>query len=238
MIAAMASGHPEESEPGAEDVAVAGLDREERGIWCHARIIQRAAARGKRNQTVPLRCSPVIRRTVPAARPHDDAFGGDAAVLQALDPVEQGAVGDPGRGEDAVAARHVLERVDAVQILDSPAMGAGALVVVAEQQAALDLPADAAQGGRGEHALGGAARPHVDVDRGVGIGGGDDPGDVAVGDQHDAAAERAQLGDQLGVARPVEHAGDQLVRIDALGLGDRADIVGRRPVEADHALGA
>ena len=57
---------------------------------------------------------------------------------------------------------------------------------------------------------------------GVGVGGRDHPGDVAVGDQLDAAAERAQLGDQLGVARAVEHADDDLVGLDALGRGDRA----------------
>ena len=72
-----------------------------------------------------------------------------------------------------------------------------ALVVVAEQQPALELAADAAQRRRREHALGRAARAHIDVDRRVGIGDRDHPGDVAVGDQHDAAAEAAQLGDQL-----------------------------------------
>ena len=79
--------------------------------------------------------------------------------------------------------------------------GAGALVVVAEQQAALHLAADAAQRCGGEHALGRAAGANVDVDAGFGVGDGDDAGDVAVGDQLDGAAKRAQLGDDAGVTR-------------------------------------
>ena len=105
--------------------------------------------------------------------------------------------------------------------VDPPFGGAGALGVVAEHEPALELAADAAQGRRGEHALRRAARAHIDVDRRVGIGDRDHPGDVAVGDELDAAAERAQLGDQVGVARPVEHADDDVGRVDALGGGDR-----------------
>ena len=85
---------------------------------------------------------------------HDDAFGFDAAALATLDALEQRPVGDAGRGENAVAARQVLEAVDAVQILDAPAVGPGALVVVAEQQAPLDLPADAAERGGGPSGCG------------------------------------------------------------------------------------
>ena len=168
---------------------------------------------------------------------HDDRFRGDAAALAALDALEQRAVGNPGRGEDAVALGHVLEEIDAVEVLDPPAPRAPALVVVAEQQAALDLPADTGQRGGREHALGRAARSHVNVDRGLGIGGGDDPGDVAVGDQHDPATDRAQLGDHRGVARAIEHAGNDLVGLDALGGGETVDVVGRRLGQVDRARG-
>ena len=89
--------------------------------------------------------------------------------------------------------------------------------------------------GRRQHALGRAARAHVHIDRGVGIGDRDHARDVAVGDQVDAAADAAQLCDQLLVARAVEHHDDDLVRIDALGLGQRLDIGGRGLVERDQA---
>ena len=46
----------------------------------------------------------------------------------------------------------------------------GPLVVVAEQQPALHLAADAAQRRRRQHALGRAADAHIDVDAGVRVG--------------------------------------------------------------------
>src|SRR3546814_5267593 len=74
-------------------------------------------------------------------------------------------------------------------------------VVVAEEEAALELAADAAQRGGGEHAPGRAARSHIDVDIGFGVGRRDDARDVAIGDQRDAAADRTQLGDDRFMAR-------------------------------------
>src|SRR5690606_40458856 len=59
---------------------------------------------------------------------------------------------------------------------------------------------DAAECSRGQHAFGRAARAHVEVDRGVGIGDRDHAGDVTIGNELDAAADRAQLGDQRSVA--------------------------------------
>src|SRR4051794_337407 len=44
---------------------------------------------------------------------HDDAFGRDA-VRPALDALEQRAVGDARRGEDAVALGEILEMIDPV----------------------------------------------------------------------------------------------------------------------------
>ena len=102
------------------------------------------------------------------------------------------------------------------------------LVVVAEQQAALELAADAAQRGCGQHAFRCAARAHVDVDGGVLVGHRDHARDIAIGDQHDAAAEAAQFGDQVGMARAVEHAHDDVVGLYALGSSHGLDVLGRR----------
>ena len=160
---------PGDGEPGAQDVAVSRARRRaaaDRSSGVMRRDNTAALRRcGTRDQTPPLRCSPLTRRTVPELARMTMLSVSMHAVLAALDPAEQRAVGDPGGGEDAVAAGHVLERVDAVEVLDPPAPRAAALVVVAEQQAALDLPADAAQRGGGEHAFGRAARADVDVDR-------------------------------------------------------------------------
>ena len=105
-------------------------------------------------------------------------------------------------------------------------------------QAALHLAADAAQRGGRQHALGRAADAEVDVDAGfLGVGGPDDAGDVAVGDELDAGTGLAHGGDQLGMARPVENAGGDLRYAHALGLGQRVEGVGGRRVEIDDAVG-
>ena len=56
----------------------------------------------------------------------------------------------------------------------------------------------------------------------------DHAGDVAVGDQADAGAGLADRRDELGVARPVEDQGGDLVRLDALRLGEAVDVLLRR----------
>src|SRR3546814_19748939 len=61
-----------------------------------------------------------------------------------------------------------------------------------------------------------AARSHIDVDIGFGVGRRDAARDVAVGDQRDAAADRTQLGDDRFMARAVEHADDDLFGLAAL----------------------
>src|SRR5688500_6573365 len=56
---------------------------------------------------------------------HDHAFGGHRPALQSLDALQERAVGDPGRGEDAVALGELGEVVLAVEVGDPPAPGAG-----------------------------------------------------------------------------------------------------------------
>src|SRR3546814_5807231 len=83
-----------------------------------------------------------------------------------------------------LAAGEILEVIDAVDILDAPFLRAQPFVVVAEEEAALELAADAAQRGGGEHALGRAARSHIDVDIGFGVGRREDDRDVEIGRAH------------------------------------------------------
>ena len=116
-------------------------------------------------------------------------------------------------------------------------LGAAALVVVAEQQTALHLAADAAQRRGGQHALGRAARADIHVDPGFRVGGGDDSADVAVGDQHDARAGGAHLGDQFGMARTVEDADDEIGDLGLLRLGEIFQVNRRLLVDIDKIVG-
>ena len=157
--------------------------------------------------------------------------------VAAMHALQQRPVGHAGRGEDAVALGHVLQAIDAVEVLDPPAARAGDLVVVAEHEPALHLPADAAQRGRREHALGRAAGADVDVDAGVRVGRRDHAGDIAVGDQPDAAAERAKLGDDSVV--PVRSSTQAMISAGStpLALAIERTLSATELREVDRAFG-
>src|SRR3546814_9095723 len=84
---------------------------------------------------------------------HHHAFGRHPAA-HPLDAFEQRAIGDAGGREDAIARGEIVELVDLVEIVDPPFARPRAFVVVAEHQPALELPTDAAQRRRGDHAFG------------------------------------------------------------------------------------
>src|SRR5205823_7342854 len=142
-------------------------------------------------------------------------------------------VGNPGRGEHHVARGEIEQFVFAIEVGNSDAMGAGALVVVAEQQPALHLPADAAQRRRRQYAFRRPARADIHVDPGLRFGGGNDAADITVRDQSDPGPGLAYLGDQLGVARAVEDADDKVRNLDLLRLGQVLQVRRRRLVEVD-----
>ena len=123
-----------------------------------------------------------------------------------------------------------------MEIGDADAVSATPLVVLAEQQPRLHLPADAAQRRGGQHAFGRATRAHIDIDTGLRGRGGDDAADVAVADQHDAGAGLAHLGDQLGMTRPVEDAHDEVGDRDLFGSRQLAQILCRSPIEIDEIV--
>src|SRR6185503_599309 len=84
------------------------------------------------------------------------------------------------------------------------ALATGPLLVVAVLEAGLDLAAEAAHGGSGDHALRGPADAHDRVHAGALDRAADRGGEVAVGNELDARARAPDLGDEVGVARPVE----------------------------------
>src|SRR5690606_34097960 len=72
---------------------------------------------------------------------HHQRFGGEPAARLALHAFQQRAVGDAGGGEDHVASRQFGEAVFAVEVGDADAAGAFFFIVVAEDEAALNLAA-------------------------------------------------------------------------------------------------
>ena len=69
----------------------------------------------------------------------------------------------------------------------------------------------------------------------AGVGGMDHAGHVAVGDQPHRGAGLADGGDQVGVARAVEHQRGDVLGLHALGLGERDDVLVGGRVEIDDA---
>ena len=161
---------------------------------------------------------------------------GDDPAGEAPHAAQHGAVGHPRRGEHHVAAREVVEIVDAVQVGDAHALRARLLVVVAEVKLALHLAADRAQRRRREDALGRAADAHVDVDAAVRSRRGDHAGDVAVADQADAGAGLAHRRDQLLMARPIEDQHHEVADVDVLGPGQVLQVLRGARLEVHQAV--
>ena len=85
-----------------------------------------------------------------------------------------------------------------------------------------------------------AADAHRGVDAGAAHGGRDAGREVAVGDQLDARAGLADLGDEIVMALAVEHDDGQLVDVALEGLGDLAEVLvrpARRGRRARAAVG-
>ncbi len=97
----------------------------------------------------------------------------------------------------------------------------------------LQLAAEAAQRRRRQHCLARAADPDREMVVRAAHRGADRRRDVTVLDQLDARARRADLLDQVVVARTVEDDRSDVVDHAAERVGDRADVVADRAVERD-----
>ncbi|KAG1647663.1 hypothetical protein GQR58_030425 [Nymphon striatum] len=148
---------------------------------------------------------------------------------------EQIAIGDAGGSEEAVVAGHQIIGVElAIEVVAGVESGL-AFRVVARPQAALDLAAHALERRSGDDALGGAADAEEHIDACIGPRRCDRAGDVAVGNQPDTSPSRADLFDQLVVARPVEDHGGQVANTFALRARDAMQVLGDGGVEVDGA---
>ena len=182
------------------------------------------------------RCSARIQRTVPVTE-RITTVSVSMTSLPKRTPAQHRAVGDAGRGEQAVAAHHVLHLVVLARIGDAHLGGALALLLGVEHQPALHLAADAAQRRRRQHAFRRAADAEIDVDAGcpasaVWMTPATSPSVIRRTDApvlRTAAIRSAWRGRSRMSAV-------MFVRLHALGLGERADVFLRRRVEIDDAL--
>src|SRR5262249_15860974 len=127
------------------------------------------------------------------------------AFAEEAHPFEEGAVGDSSCGEDELfAGREIFGFVDAVLVFDAHALRALFLVWF-HNQAPEHVAIQAADGSRSNYAFGCATGSHDRVYASPDDGGGDAGREIAVADEPDAGPGRADVGNQLFVARAVEH---------------------------------
>ena len=126
--------------------------------------------------------------------------------------------------------------VDALGILDAHLRDAFVVLGFGDDEARENFAVEAAQRRGGENAFGRAARAHHGVNAGADDGGADAGGKVAIGDQADARAGGANIGDQFFMARAVENDDDEVFHFAVEALGDGAKIVGDGRVQIHGAF--
>src|SRR5205807_6675915 len=127
--------------------------------------------------------------------------------------------------------------VGAGHVLNANGLHTHLFRTVLHHEPAEDFAVQAAQGGGGEHALGRAAGAHHGVDARAGDTGRDTGGEVAIGDETDARAGLADIGDEFFMARTIEHHHYQIVDAALQAARDRLQVVLHRRVELHGALG-
>src|SRR6185436_12554865 len=95
-------------------------------------------------------------------RAHHDRVRRHAGAYDAH-TFEHRAARDTGRRKDDIAGGQILQQIFAAQIANAELLRALPLVVVAEHETRLQLAADTAERGGGEHAFGRPALPDIDV---------------------------------------------------------------------------
>ena len=204
---------------------------------CALRLL-RASGRGRARQGVVRLVAEVVARVDAAdgarARAHDERRG-LRPVGEEAHAAQQEAARDARGREHDVAARELVDLEDVVDVGDAHARRARDLRVVPRAQDALHVAVHAAQGRGRQHALGRAADAHEHVDARVGIRGRDGAAHVAVADEADARARGAHLGDERGVARPLEDDGREILDVDALLARDRREVLGGAAADVDDA---
>ena len=157
------------------------------------------------------------------------------AVGEEPHTAEQVTVRNARRGDDHLAGREVLGAEDAVVVLDPGFAQLLDLATRRRPELRLQLAAEAAQRGSREHGLPRAADADGEMVVRPTDGGRDRGGHVAVLDELDARARRADLLDQIVMAGAVEDDRRHVVHAPAECLRDRLDVLAHRPQEIDRA---
>src|SRR3989344_1469292 len=172
-----------------------------------------------------------------ALRPHDDGMGDGPVRGEPYSPEER-ARGHPSRGEhDIIAFCQVISGEFFVQIGDAHLLRTRLLLLVAEMEPALDLPAERLEPGSRDDALRRVPDAHEHVHCGVRQGRRQPSGDVTVPDELDARPACPDVPDELAVPVPVQDNNSDVVRFLVEPVRVRVDVLFPRRGEVDDACG-
>src|SRR5581483_2012069 len=141
-------------------------------------------------------------------------------------------------GDDDLARREILGAEHAPVVIDAALPQLVDLSPRRRPELRLQLTAEAAQRGSREHGLPRAADADGEMVVRPADGGRDRGGHVAVLDELDARACRADLLDQVVMAGTIEDDRRHVVHAPAECLRDRLDVLAHRPLQIDRTAGA
>src|SRR5579864_7020423 len=170
------------------------------------------------------------------AQSHDHGRG-SRAFAEESDSPHQRALGNSGGGKDELlAGREVFSLVDPVFVFNAHARDALFEFGLIDHQASLHVSIQAAYGGGGNHTFGRSAGAHHRVHSRTDDGCGNAGRKVAIADQADAGAGGANVGNQLFVARTVQHHYHKVFDIAVQALRNVFQVVDHRSIELDRTL--
>src|SRR6267143_2274185 len=135
-----------------------------------------------------------------------------------------------------LAGRQVLGVVDALRIRYAHFCQTFCVLRFAHHQPRQNLPVQATQRRRRQHAFRRAARAHHRMHSRPDDRGRNSRREVAVADQPDARPRRANIRDNLFVPRPVQNHHHEILNISLQPLCDRLQVVGHRSIQVDRPL--
>src|SRR6266478_9062713 len=132
--------------------------------------------------------------------------GGPFPCSETADAFQQGAFGYTGGGKaQLLAGSKIFGFVDTVLVFDSHLANAFLQFGLVDDEASLHIAVEAADGGCSDDALGRSAGSHNGMNSRSDDGGSDSGRKIAIANQLDARARFANIGDELFVARTVQH---------------------------------
>lgn len=171
-------------------------------------------------------------------RPHHDALG-PCGIQAEADSLQEFSGCNAGGGEERVIpVDEVIEREDAIEVLDARLQRIPTFFLAPREQLGLHVSAQPLESTGRQDGFRRSSDPHEDVDSRMFLHrGGHGAGHVAVRDEFDPRSRGPHLLDQLFVARPVEDDNREVFHVLIAKSGDPYQVVLDGSIDVYGALG-